>query len=89
MIERILEQVDPGHFANRYTYLLSLKDKFTELGFYPLRISSSDLLCCWLRFETTEGKLTSVASESLEDYLVDTNSIFAVVMRKALKYNES
>jgi len=90
-----IEEIDPGHFSRRESYLRKMKQKFEDLGFFPLQISESDILCYQLTFDdkriNNRGAVvgTSVTVENLEDVLENPDCQLMKTMKDVLRYDRS
>jgi hypothetical protein len=88
-----IEEFDPGHFKRRENYLMKLHKKFIALGFFPLRINESDILCYQLTFEdkrvNNRGVVvgTSISVDNLEDLLENPDGSFMQTVKEVLRYD--
>ena len=88
-----IEEFDPGHFTRRESYLLKMRKKFEDLGFFPLQVSESDILCYQLTFDdnriNNRGAVvgTSITIENLEDVLENPDGQFMKTLREVLRYD--
>ena len=85
-----IEEFDPGHFSRRKLYLEKVRKKFQDLGFFPLQVSESDILCYQLTFEDTRGpkyRGTSVTIETLEDVLENPDGQLMNTLKEVFKYD--
>jgi hypothetical protein len=88
---QIIEEFDPGHFSRRELYLRKMKQKFEDLGFFPLQITESDIHCYQLVFEDNRGQKyrgTSITVETLEDVLENPDCQFMKTMKDVLRYEK-
>jgi len=91
----IIEELDPGHFTRRESYLLKMRKKFEDFGFFPLQVSKNDILCYQLTFDdkriNTRGAVvgTSITMENLEDVLENPDCQLMKTMKDVLRYDGS
>lgn len=67
---RTIEEIDPGHFAQREDTLEWLRERVKDLGFFPLPLEWKDVECFWIRLEPNEahrGKKIHFQKEYLHD----------------------
>ena len=88
-----IEELDPGHFKRRKNHLMKLHNKFVALGFFPLQINESDILCYRLKFQDkrviNRGVIvgTSISVEDLEDLLENPDGYFMQTVKEVLRYD--
>ncbi len=88
-----IEELDPGHFDRRKTYLRKVREKFIALGFFPLQISETDVLCYQLTFDdkriNNRGAVigTSISIENLEDVIENPDTQFMKTIKEVLRYD--
>ena len=88
-----IEELDPGHFKRRKNHLMKLHNKFVALGFFPLQINESDVLCYQLTFQdkrvNNRGVIvgTSITVENLEELLENPDGSFIQTIKEVLRYD--